>query len=324
MSDKKKAVIRDAQETLRIESEAIQDLIPHVDEDFFNCVQHVLDAGGRIIITGIGKSALIGQKIAATLNSTGTPSFFMHAADAIHGDLGMIQKEDTVMCISKSGNTPEIKVLLPFIRNFGNYIIGLTGNKQSELAQFADFLLYCGVKEEADPNNLAPTASSTAQLAMGDALAVALMKYRGFSPEDFAAFHPGGSLGKQLYLKAGDLAAGNLAPSVSLDTDIHQIILEISSNRLGATAVVDEAMQLLGIITDGDLRRMLEKERNYQDFKARDVYSSNPLSMSDDELAVKALTIMRSHSISQLPILDKEGLYSGMIHLHDLIKEGLI
>ncbi len=324
MSDKKKAVINDARETLRIESEAIQNLIPHLDEDFYNCIQHVLATGGRVIITGIGKSALIGQKIAATLNSTGTPSFFMHAADAIHGDLGMIQKEDTVMCISKSGKTPEIKALLPFIRNFGNQIIALTGNKQSDLAHFADFLLYCGVKEEADPNNLAPTASSTAQLAMGDAFAVSLMKYRGFSPEDFAAFHPGGSLGKQLYLKAGDLAAGNQAPQVSLDTDIHQIILEISSNRLGATAIVNEAQQLLGIITDGDLRRMLENARDYQHFKARDVYSSSPLSIAHDELAVKALGIMRSNSISQLPVLDSEGLYSGMIHLHDLIREGLI
>lgn len=278
---------------------------------------------GRVVISGIGKSAIIAQKIVATLNSTGTPSLFLHAADAIHGDLGMVQTDDIVIVISKSGESAEIKVLVPFIKSFGNTLVALCGNNASFLAQEANFLLNCSVSAEACPNNLAPTSSTTAQLVMGDALAVALLKLKGFQPSDFARYHPGGALGKRLYLKVGDLSKLNAKPNVFLKTDIKKTILEITQNRLGATAVVDEKNHLLGIITDGDIRRMLEKNDDWLTLFAQDIMNCNPKCIEESELAVNALEKMRSNNISQL-VVTNEGKYAGIIHIHDLIREGII
>jgi len=275
-----------------------------------------------MVLTGIGKSAVIAQKITATLNSTGTPALFMHAADAIHGDLGMIQQGDVVLILSKSGESPEIKALLPFIRNFGNKTIAICGSPASFLATKADIFINTTVDEEADPNNLAPTTSTTAQLVMGDALAVCLLRMKGFSSRDFARFHPGGALGKRLYLKVSDLSSRNARPQVDINADLKATIIEISANRLGATAVMDQG-KLAGIITDGDLRRMLEKDTDVQSVTAGDLCSANPKSIEEDVLAVHALEIMRHHDITQL-IVTKEGAYSGMVHLHDLIREGLL
>lgn len=274
-------------------------------------------------MTGIGKSALIAQKITATLNSTGTPALFMHAADAVHGDMGMLQDNDVLVCISKSGESPEIRVLLPFVKNLGNTIIGMVSKTDSFLAQNADISLFIPVSREADPNNLAPTASTTAQMAMGDAMAVALLAIKGFTPQDFAKYHPGGALGKQLYLRVSDLASRHPAPKVDLNADIRAIILEISSKRMGAAAVVDRDNHVLGIITDGDLRRMLEGEKDVSQLRAQDIMTPKPKSITSSSMAVKALSVMREHSISQLLVQD-DGHYVGMVHLHDLIKEGLI
>ena len=276
---------------------------------------------GKVVVTGIGKSANIASKIVATFNSTGTSSVFLHAADAIHGDLGVVGKEDIVIAISKSGETPEIRVLIPLLKARGNKIVAMAGNKDSYLALQADYFLDVTVEQEACPNNLAPTASTTAQLAMGDALAVCLLDLRGFTPGDFAKFHPGGALGKRMYLRVADIFAKNPVPVVSPDETMENVILEISSKRLGATAVVENDT-LLGIITDGDLRRMIEKHGDYKKLRAKDIMSPNPKVIEKESLAVDALTLMRENNITQIPVLDN-GKYSGIIHLHDILKEGI-
>jgi arabinose-5-phosphate isomerase len=312
-----------AKEVLINEARAIENLTHFIDNDFEACVNEILQSKGRVVITGIGKSAIIANKIVATMNSTGTPALFMHAADAIHGDLGMIQSEDIVICLSKSGNTPEIKVLVPLLKRRGSKLVALVSNKNSYLADHADFILNATIAEEACPNNLAPTTSTTAHLAMGDALAVCLLEMRDFSSEDFAKYHPGGSLGKQLYLKVEDVFSNNQLPIVKPETPLKDVILEISSKRLGATAVVDDAQNLLGIITDGDLRRMLQKESNIAKITAAEIMSRDPKSIDKSEFAVKALQIMQEKSISQLVV--KDGLkVAGFIHLHDLLKEGIV
>lgn len=308
--------------TLQTEASSVAKLVDFIDDSFIRCVEEILASKGRLVVTGVGKSAIIAQKLVATLNSTGTPSIFMHAADAIHGDLGIIQRHDILLCISKSGDTPEIKVLVPLLRTWGNRMIAMTGNTTSYLAKHADFVLNTWVEKEACPNNLAPTSSSTAQLAMGDALAVCLLDARGFTSKDFAKYHPGGSLGKKLYLKVKDIYPGNPAPRVSPTTDIKKVIVEISSNRLGAAAVIEND-QLKGIITDGDLRRMMLHHKQIDGLKAKDVMGTSPKTAEKDTMAVDALLLMRQHNISQLVITDK-GKYAGMIHLHDLVKEGII
>lgn len=308
--------------TIQKEIDALQKMSSYIDNNFEKAVTILKECEGRIVLTGIGKSAIIAQKIAATLNSTGSAALFMHAADAIHGDLGMIQTNDVVIIISKSGESPEIKALLPFINNFGNKVIAICGNKNSYLAKHASIFINTTVDSEACPNNLAPTTSTTAQLVMGDALAVCLLKLKGFTAKDFAKFHPGGALGKQLYLTVGELSAKNKAPIVDVAASIKDVIFEISSKRMGATAVL-ENNQLMGIITDGDLRRMLEKQQKSIDLKARDIYSKNPKTIESNALAVQALELMRMNNITQLIVVN-QGFYSGMVHLHDLIKEGLI
>ncbi|MEZ5056482.1 MAG: KpsF/GutQ family sugar-phosphate isomerase [Saprospiraceae bacterium] len=314
-------IIKTALQTIEIESSTVLALKDSINNEFVAVVRAMYESKGRVIVTGIGKSALIAQKIVATLNSTGTPAIFMHAADAIHGDLGVIRSEDIVVCLSKSGDTPEIKVLVPFVKNFGNTLVAMVSNKESYLGKQADYILHTPVSIEADPNNLAPTASTASQMAMGDALASALLSAKGFSREDFAQFHPGGSLGKQLYLRVNDLYPVNEKPAVSKDADIRTSILEMTSKRLGATAVIDSEDNLLGVITDGDLRRMLEKGVDISSLKAEDVMTKNPKTIQPSSLAVKALEIMRKHSISQL-VVEENGQYLGMVHLHDLIKEG--
>lgn len=308
--------------TLEIEARSVAQLTQHIDDQFVACVETILKSKGRVVVTGIGKSAIVAQKIVATLNSTGTPSIFMHAADAIHGDLGIIQRHDVIICISKSGDTPEIKVLLPLLRTWGNVLISMVGNTDSYLARQADFVLNTYVAKEACPNNLAPTSSSTAQMAMGDALAICLLEERGFTSKDFAKYHPGGSLGKKLYLKVKDIFPGNAKPTVSPNTDIKDVILEISSNRLGATAVLEKG-KLVGVITDGDLRRMLIDRKSIEGVKARDVMNANPKQVARETLAVDALNLMKQHNISQLLVTDK-GKFAGFVHLHDLVKEGIL
>lgn len=315
--------IRDiAISTIENEIAAVTGLKSSVNDDFVSSVERIIKSSGRLVITGIGKSANIAQKIVSTLNSTGTPAIFMHAADAVHGDLGIILEDDIIICLSKSGETPEIKVLVPLLKNRKNLLIAMVGNTQSYLAKQADHVLDTTVEKEACPNNLAPTASTTAQLVMGDALAMALLSCRGFSAEDFARFHPGGSLGKRMYMKVSDLFVSNEKPMVGPDDDLKTIIVEISSKRLGATAVV-EGEELLGIITDGDLRRMLEERSNTTGLKASDIMTSGPSSINDDELVVNALEMMRKKKITQLPVL-KDGHYVGVIHMHDIVKEGII
>ncbi len=308
--------------TLDIEAKAIETLKEYVNDDFSAVIKIIYNSSGRVVITGIGKSAIIANKIVSTLNSTGTPAIFMHAADAVHGDLGTIQKEDLIICISKSGNTPEIKVLVPFLKNWGNKLIAMVGNIDSYLAKQADFIINTTIKEEACPNNLAPTTSTTAQLAMGDAIAVCLLECRGFSSQDFAKYHPGGALGKKLYLKVSDISINNQTPKVKPEDDIKKVILEISSKRLGAAAVIDKN-KLVGIITDGDLRRMIERNENIYELKAKDIMSKNPRTMEKDSMAVDALQLMQKNNISQLIITDK-GKYLGFVHLHDLIREGIL
>jgi arabinose-5-phosphate isomerase len=308
--------------TIRAEYDAIKGLENAVNDDFSDVVGFILESKGRVIITGIGKSAIIAGKIVSTLNSTGTPAIFMHAADAIHGDLGIIQEDDMVICLSKSGETPEIKVLIPLLRQLGNKLVAIVGNTNSYLAKAADLVLDTTVPKEACPYNLAPTSSSTAQLVMGDALAVALLECRGFTSGDFAKLHPGGSLGKQLYLRVSDLFINNDIPSVEPGADIRRVILEISAKRLGATAVLDGG-KLIGIITDGDLRRMLEKNDQITGITARDIMTKNPKSIQSSSMVIEALSIMRSHNITQLPVLENEH-YVGVIHLHDILKEGIL
>ncbi len=312
-----------AKDVLINEARAIENLIHFIDNDFEDCVREILKSKGRVVITGIGKSAIIANKIVATMNSTGTPALFMHAADAIHGDLGMIQSHDIVICLSKSGNTPEIKVLIPLLKRRGSKLVALVSNKNSYLAEHADYVLNATISEEACPNNLAPTTSTTAHLAMGDALAVCLLELRNFSSEDFAKYHPGGSLGKQLYLKVEDVISNNQLPLVVPDTPLKDVILEISSKRLGATAVVDNKQNLLGIVTDGDLRRMLQKESNIGAIKAADIMTRSPKTIDKTEFAVKALQMMQENNISQLVVIDGSRVV-GFIHLHDLLKEGIV
>lgn len=318
-----KNITTSAIQVLQKEAKAIQNLINYIDDDFVACVEAILGSSGRVVITGIGKSAIVANKIVATLNSTGTPALFMHAADAIHGDLGMIQKNDFVICISKSGNTPEIKVLVPLVKRLGSKLIALVSNVESYLAEHADYVLNATIEEEACPNNLAPTTSTTVHMAMGDALAVCLLEARGFSSQDFAKYHPGGALGKQLYLTVADVIPKNLVPVVKEDALLTEIIVEISSKRLGATAVVDYANQLLGIITDGDLRRMLLSGADIRQVKAREIMTKNPKTISQDEFAINALNRMKDFNITQLVAMDGDYI-AGFIHIHDLMKEGIV
>lgn len=318
----KEAIIQTAKQTISLESEAISNLANLIDDDFSKAVELIYNSKGRVIITGIGKSAIIANKIVATLNSTGTPAVFMHAADAIHGDLGLILKDDVVICISKSGNTPEIKVLVPLIKSANNKMIAITGNKDSFLGKNVDYVLNTFVEKEACPNNLAPTTSTTAQLVMGDALAVCLLELRGFSSKDFAKYHPGGALGKKLYLRVEDISSVNEKPKVAVDTNIKDVIVEITEKMLGVTAVVDNGT-LVGIITDGDLRRMLSKTDDFSNLTAKDIMSSSPKTIKAKAMAVDALEVMENHGISQLLVVEK-GNYAGVVHLHDLIKEGII
>jgi arabinose-5-phosphate isomerase len=311
-----------ATDTIQSEIAALQKMNAFVDEDFVQSVILMHEAKGRMVITGIGKSAIIAQKIVATMNSTGTPALFMHAADAIHGDLGMIQPDDVVIIISKSGESPEIKALLPFVKNFGNKVIAICGNSTGYLATHADYFINTTIDAEACPNNLAPTTSTTAQMVMGDALAVSLLQLKGFTDRDFAKFHPGGALGKRLYLTVKDLSSRNARPQVDAAASLREVIIEISGKFLGATAVLEDG-NLIGVITDGDLRRMLENNSNTADVQAKDICTLNPKSIDENELAVQALELMRSHDITQL-IVTLNGQYAGMVHLHDLVREGLI
>lgn len=312
-----------ARSVLLNEARAIENLTNFIDDNFEACVNEIYSAKGRVVITGVGKSAIIANKIVATLNSTGTPALFMHAADAIHGDLGMIQKDDIVICVSKSGSTPEIKVLVPLLKRRGSKLVALISNTNSYLAHQADFVLNATIAEEACPHNLAPTTSTTAHLALGDALAVCLLEMRNFSTTDFAEFHPGGALGKQLYLKVSDIYLQNELPKVLPETGVTEAILEISTKRLGCTAVISADGEMMGIITDGDLRRMLQKNINIGDLKATDIMTKNPKHIQKDEYAVKALHIMQENNITQLPVMDDKKLV-GFVHLHDLLKEGIV
>ena len=315
-------IISVAKQTIETESKAILNLVSLVDQQFAEAVRYIYQSNGRVIVTGIGKSANIGTKIVATLNSTGTPSIFMHAADAIHGDLGTIQENDSVICISKSGNTPEIKVLVPLIKALGSKLIAITSNKNSFLGQQANYILNAYVEKEACPNNLAPTSSTTAQLVIGDALAMALLNLRGFSSSDFAKFHPGGSLGKQLYLRVSTLTQENKKPQVSPKTNIKDVIMEISKNMLGVTAVI-EGSDIVGIITDGDLRRMMSNNDSFAGLTAKDIMSKNPKTIDNNAMAVAAMELMESHGITQV-IAQENGVYCGIVHIHDLTKEGII
>ena len=319
---KNKSILSIAKKTIELERDAIANLSHLLTEDFADAVKLIYNSKGRVIITGIGKSAIIANKIVATLNSTGTPAIFMHAADAIHGDLGLILEDDIVICISKSGNTPEIKVLVPLIKSGKNKMIAITGNENSYLGQQADYVLNTFVEQEACPNNLAPTTSTTAQLVIGDALAVCLLELRGFSSKDFAKYHPGGALGKRLYLRVSDLSSLNQKPQVSINTNIKDIIVEISEKMLGVTAVVEND-KIVGIITDGDLRRMLTKSDSFLNFTAKDIMSSNPKRIDEDAMAIDAMELMEANEISQL-LVESNGKYAGVVHLHDLIKEGII
>jgi arabinose-5-phosphate isomerase len=314
-----------AKEVIRQEAEALHKIIELIDDEFESCVYTILNSGGRVVISGIGKSAIVAQKIVATLNSTGTPALFMHAADAIHGDLGMIQDNDTVLLISKSGDTPEIKVLVPLVKRTGVKMIAMVSNRESYLAKNADFVLHAYAAKEADPLNLAPTTSTSVTMALGDALAICLLEARGFTNDDFAKYHPGGALGKRLYLKVCDLYPHNAIPKVSENASLQEIILEMTSKRLGATAVVMEENQMAGIITDGDLRRMLKEHKGTDllDLKARDIMTVSPVTVSPEEYAVNALEIMQARSITQVIVVENNEVL-GFVHLHDLLREGLV
>ena len=312
-----------AKNTLTLEANSILALTSYIDNEFETIIGLIHQLRGRLVISGIGKSAIIGHKIVATLNSTGTPSIFMHAADAIHGDLGMIQEDDILLLISKSGESPEIKVLTTLIKNLGNPLIAMVGNINSSLAKDANYLLNTTVSQEACPNNLAPTSSTTAQLAMGDAMAVCLMELKGFTANDFAKYHPGGALGKKLYLRVSDLSKMNKKPQVKEQSSLKEVIMEITNKRLGLTAVLNESESLTGVITDGDLRRMLEKSGDFELTLAKDIMSLDPKTIEADAMAVDALAKMKKNNITQLLVIEN-GTYTGVIHLHDLIKEGLI
>ena len=311
-----------AKKTITTESKAITKLLDYINDDFVKSVEIIFQSKGRLIVTGIGKSAIIAQKIVATMNSTGTPSMFLHASEAIHGDLGMVQPDDVIICISKSGNSPEIKVLVPIIQRFGNTLIAMTGNTTSFLAKGADYVLDTTVEEEACPLNLAPTSSTTAQLVMGDAVAVCLMELRDFKSEDFAKYHPGGALGKKLLLRVKDMLENTLKPMVSPETSVKQAIFEISEKRLGVTAVIENGV-LLGIITDGDIRRMLNERDSIAGLTARDIMTKNPKTVQSSDMVVEAFNILEDFSITQLVVLEGNE-YKGILHLHDILKEGII
>ena len=319
----KSKIISVACRTIALQADAVRNLESFVNEGFAEVVQAIVSSRGRLIISGIGKSAIVAQKIVATLNSTGSPAVFMHAADAIHGDLGIIQKEDIVMIISKSGNSPEIKMLIPLVRNMGNKLIGMAGDMNSSLATQSDWVINTSVSQEACPNNLAPTTSTTAQMVMGDALAICLMEMKGFRSEDFARFHPGGALGKKLFLRVSDLIALNARPSVKPDTGIRDVIVEITRSRLGTVAVIGEQEEIAGIITDGDIRRMMEKNTAIDTLKASDIMGRTPKRIHAGSLAAEALNVMRENNISQL-LVEEDGKYRGVIHLHDVIREGIL
>jgi arabinose-5-phosphate isomerase len=316
------SIIQYGKQTIYEEINEVSKLADYIDDAFVEVVQLILSSKGRVIMSGIGKSAIIGQKIVATLNSTGTPAIFMHAADAIHGDLGIIQKDDIVFVISKSGNTPEIKAIVPLVKQFGNPLVAIVGNTQSVLALSANYILNVTVGKEACPLNLAPTTSTTAQLLMGDALAVTLLKCRNFSSHDFSKYHPGGTLGKQLYLTIGELAAQNEKPEVDTNAPIKEVIFEISKKRMGATAVISQN-RVVGMITDGDIRRMIEHTTQLADISAKDIMSSTPVTVDKNELAVSVVAVLREKKISQIIVLDN-GEYCGMVHIHDFNKEGLL
>lgn len=316
-------IINTGKQTIISESNAIAELIHNINTEFERAVSVIFSSKGRLVLSGIGKSAIIAQKIAASLNSTGTPALFMHAADAIHGDIGMVQQDDIVIIISKSGDSPEIKVLVPLIRNFENTLIAICGNMESYLAKCADIVLNTTVKEEASTDNLAPTNSTTAQMVMGDAICVCLMKLRGFGSEEFAKFHPGGAIGKKLYLHVGDLSVQNEIPAVREESLLKDVIIEITKKRLGVTVVLNDSNNIAGIITDGDLRRMLERDLYHKEVAAKDIMTVNPKVIDQKSLAVNALEMMRKNNITQLIVTDN-GNYSGIIHLHDLIREGII
>jgi arabinose-5-phosphate isomerase len=318
----KENILASAKKTILSESESIANLTRYLDDNFVDATQAIYHSKGRLVVTGIGKSAIIGQKMVATFNSTGTPSLFLHAAEAIHGDLGMVQKEDVIICISKSGNSPEIKVLVPLLKRFGNTLIAITGNMTSFLAKGSDHILNTTVAAEACPINLAPTNSTTAQLVMGDALAVCLMEMRNFKAEDFAIYHPGGALGKKLLLRVKDMLEHSLKPMVDPDTSIKKVIFEISEKRLGVTAVV-ENNKVIGIITDGDIRRMLNERDHFADLSAKDIMTKNPKLIQSSDRVVDALNILEDFSITQLVVVDNEQ-YMGVLHLHDILKEGIV
>ncbi|GLU44188.1 SIS domain-containing protein [Allomuricauda sp. NBRC 101325] len=316
------SILSIAKRTLEIESKAVANLINLLDEEFAHAVQFILECNGRVVVTGVGKSAIVASKIVATLNSTGTPAIFMHAADAIHGDLGTIQENDVVICLSKSGNTPEIKALLPLLKIAKHKLIAITGNMESSLAKQSDFVLNTYVEKEACPNNLAPTTSTSAQMAMGDALAICLLELKGFSSSDFAKYHPGGTLGKKLYLRVADIVENNQKPQVTIDANVKEVIVEISEKMLGVTAVMEND-KVIGIVTDGDIRRMLSKYDNISGLTARDIMTLNPKSVDVDTLAVKALKLLQEKNISQLLAFDGE-TYAGVVHIHNLINEGIL
>ncbi len=319
-----KQIIADASKTIETEADTIKNLLSVVNNDFAHTVYDIYRCKGRIILTGIGKSAVIAQKITATFNSTGTPAVFMHAADAIHGDLGLILEDDLVVCLSKSGNTPEIKVLVPLIKQFGNKIVAITADAGSYLGKLADHVLLTKIEREACPNNLAPTSSTTAQLVVGDAVAVALLKIRGFSENDFARYHPGGALGKKLYMRVSDLYILNEKPKIFPTSNLQSVIMEISSKRLGAAAVISEDEKILGIITDGDLRRMLERDMDIQGIIASDIMNKNPKSVMPQTTAVDAYLLMKNNNITQLLVHDEVDKYLGVIHIHDILREGIV
>jgi len=319
----KENILAIAKKTILTESEAIIKLVSYLDENFSNATEAIFNSKGRLIVTGIGKSAIIAQKMVATFNSTGTPSLFLHAAEAIHGDLGMMQKEDIIICISKSGNSPEIKVLVPLLKRFDNTLIAITGNMTSFLAKGADYVLNTTVDQEACPINLAPTSSTTAQLVMGDALAVCLMEIRNFTAEDFAIYHPGGALGKKLLLRVKDMLEHTLKPMVTPDAPIKKVIFEISEKRLGVTAVVENE-KVVGIITDGDIRRMLNDRDSFADLTAKDIMTRNPKMIQLTDMVVDAFNILEDNAITQLVVVDNDNSYQGVLHLHDILKEGIV
>ena len=317
-------IIPAALRTIQLQASSVNNLSAFINDHFVQAVEQIAYSKGRLVVSGIGKSAIIAQKISATLNSTGTPAIFMHAADAIHGDLGMIQKEDVVLLISKSGDSPEIKVLVPFLKSFGNVLIGMVGNVTSYLAEQSDFIINTTVLQEACPNNLAPTTSTTAQMVMGDALAVCLMEMKGFNKEDFARFHPGGTLGKKLYLRVSELLAHKQKPSVTPESTIKQVIVEITQNRLGAVAVINQQQQIEGVITDGDIRRMLEKYTQLDTLTAKDIMSTAPKMILVDALAAEALELMRNNHLNHLLVVNNQNQYEGIVHIQDLVSEGII